>query len=114
MAGKLTTKHLLRCRKCGSVDFQRIQTGYNTLVTCQVLKSGKIGVVYPETEELDEVNDGGSWSRLIVCIKCGTELMDEDVQVTEDDDQMISTIAFSDLESLSDEEIEAHGKVEAE
>ena len=68
---KLLDEHLLKCPECGKTNFIRIQTGYENQVPCRVLKSGKVAVCDYSHESWEEMNDGGDWSRYIVCSQCG-------------------------------------------
>jgi len=104
-------KDLIVCPKCGHGEFIRIQTGYEQHVPCRIFADGKAAICNYEDEVLEEQNDGGDWSRTIVCGRCGYELTDEDVSFKrgEDEEVTISEIDCLAPEDVGPETVKKHG-----
>ena len=91
----------------------RIQTGYERIVPCELLRTGKVAVCDFDRERLDESDDGAQWSRMFRCEVCGFELSDDLLNLGEDkqgNDMLISDIKCIPADEVTAELLMKHGQ----
>ena len=74
-------KDTFKCPKCGGTEFVAVITGFDRVVPCSILPSGKKMVCWYDKETMSEGNDGEDYSVSLTCLNppCSYELGEEDL-----------------------------------